>query len=315
MSSSLNNLRSVLLRGKSLHQYYDTLSPEQFEPHLQKWYFKKTKNNHNIIDFRNPKTFDEKMQWIKLYDATELKTRYADKYLAKDMVAEKIGAEYIAPTLGVWDSFEDIDFNALPERFALKANHGSGWNLIVRDKGKLNISEARKSFNKWLKCNYAYDNGFELHYKGITPKIIAEEYYENESGVLYDYRVFCFHGRPLFIVLSSIDPAASTKCTFYDENLKHIPGVFDAPELPNPPFDRPLLTKLMDLSRILAENFLFVRVDFHVVHGKIYFAEMTFTPATGVLPWKDQKFNRYYGGMLKLPFEASPAIPAADPPR
>lgn len=136
---------------------------------------------------------------MKLYDSTPLKTKLADKYLVREYVKEKIGEEYLVSLLGVWDKFDDIDFNKLPNKFVLKCNHGSGWNMVVTDKSKFNKSEAKKKFDKWMSTNFAFCNGLELHYKNIEPKIIAEEYLENENKDLYDYKIMCFNGIPQFI--------------------------------------------------------------------------------------------------------------------
>ena len=164
------------------YDYYRSLDPSQYEEELKDWYKRRTKKE---LDLENPKTFNEKIQWLKLYDSTPIKTKLADKYLVREWVKEKIGEEYLVPLLGVWDKFDDIDFDKLPDKFVLKCNHGCGWNLIVTDKSKIDKVEAKKKFDKWMNTNFAFCNGLELHYKNIQPKIIAEEYLENNGGDLY----------------------------------------------------------------------------------------------------------------------------------
>ena len=134
------------------------------------------------LDLAHPVTFNEKIQWLKLYDSSELKTRLADKFLVRKWIAEKIGEQYLVPIIGVYDCVEDINFDTLPNRFVLKANHGSGWNIIVKDKDKANIDEIKDQLKKWLSTNFAFREGFELHYRDIKPRIIAEEYIDELGG-------------------------------------------------------------------------------------------------------------------------------------
>lgn len=159
---------------------------------LIKWYKYKTKDNYN---FEEPKTFNQKIQWLKIYDNNPLKTQLSDKYLVGDWIKKMIGEKYLVRLLGVWDSFDEINFDLLPEKFILKANHGAGFNIIVEDKSKLNITDARNKMNKWIKQNYAFNLGYELQYLNIKPKIIAEEYLENDNGDINDYKIFCFDGK------------------------------------------------------------------------------------------------------------------------
>ena len=176
-------------------QYYDyclELKPEQYEQELKLWFKKKTGKSLDLI---SPKSFNEKIQWLKLYNSTPLKTILADKYLVRNYVKEKIGEGYVLPLLGVYDSFEEIDFDKLPNEFVLKANHGSGWNLIVKDKMDIDYNDAKKKFFVWTRTNFAFKNGFELHYANILPKLIVEEYHPCK----YEYQFWCFNGNPHFV--------------------------------------------------------------------------------------------------------------------
>lgn len=272
-------------------------SLDKMKMYLKVWFFKKT---GEILDLDNPKSFNEKIQWLKLHDSTPLKTRLADKYLVREWIKEKIGEEYLIPILGVWDKFDDIDFDKLPDRFVLKGNHGCAYNYIVKDKSKMDIEDARKKFNKWMKRNYAQNGGLELHYKDIPPKIVAEAYIEDSNKELNDYKIMCFNGKPQYIW---IDLGRFTNRTenIYNTKWELQPFLLTYPnskeEVP-PPQN---LDKMFELAEILAEGFPLVRVDFYNVDGKIYFGEMTFTSASGVDKFIPSSYNRVWGDMLELP--------------
>ncbi|MBD5444595.1 MAG: hypothetical protein HDR29_03485, partial [Lachnospiraceae bacterium] len=151
------------------------------------------------LDLKNPLTFSEKIQWLKVNDSTPLKAILADKYLVREWVQEKIGEQYLIPILGVWDAFEEIKIDELPQSFVLKANHGSGWNVVVKDKRQINRKEVQRKFDEWLSLNFALLEGYELQYLNIPPKIIAEEYIEDFNDNLYDYKIYCFNGNPEYI--------------------------------------------------------------------------------------------------------------------
>lgn len=152
--------------------------PQDYERILSQWYFQKT---GKVLNLKNPGTFNEKIQWLKLYDNSELKTRLSDKYEVRDWVKEKIGEEYLIPLLGVWNHTEDIEWQKLPEKFVLKATHGSGWNILVNKKSQMDRTAVDQKLNDWLNMNWAFLAGLELQYKNIVPRIIAEEYLENEN--------------------------------------------------------------------------------------------------------------------------------------
>ena len=266
------------------YNYYKNLSQDKYPQELKKWFKSAT---GKLLNLENPKTFDEKIQWMKLYDSTPLKTQLADKYLVRNYVTEKIGDEYLIPLLGVWDSFDEIDFDSLPKQFVLKANHGSGWNIIVRDKSKFDKEDAKKKFEKWMKTNYAYTPGLELHYKDIQPKIIAEEYIENGGGNLYDYKVHCFGGKAKYIQYIGDRATHTTREVWFDTGwnlMSFTDGCYPKydSDIPKPHN----LQELLSLSENLALSFSYVRVDFYVLNdGTFKFGEMTFTPASGVHNW------------------------------
>ena len=152
------------------------------------------------LNLENPKTFNEKIQWLKLYYHNPLITKCADKFKVRDYIKEKIGEEYLIPLIGVWDKVEDIDFASLPEQFVLKVNWGSGMNIIVKDKSKLDIEDTKKKLKKWINpfSNHYYYS-FEYSYKHIEPKIICEKYIEQVDGDLFDYKLTCFNSKVIYI--------------------------------------------------------------------------------------------------------------------
>ena len=267
---------------------------------LQKWYKKKT---GKTLDIDNPKTYNEKIQWLKLYDSTTLKSELADKYKVREWVKEKIGEEYLIPLLGVWDSFDDIDFDKLPNKFVLKCNHGCGFNLIVKDKSKLDIKKAKKKVNKWLSKDYGY-KGCELHYLKIPKKIIAEEYIENTKGDLFDYKIWYFNGKAHYIQFLSERNTKGLKMAFYDRDWQKQNFVYSHP-LDKKNIEKPKnLDLLLSLAEKLAKGFNHVRVDFYITNdGKIYFGEMTFTSCSGICKWKPQNTDFYFGNLFELPIK------------
>ena len=265
---------------------------------LIKWYKSLSKENYN---FEEPKTFNQKIQWLKIYDNNPLKTQLSDKYLVRGWIKKMIGEKYLVKLLGVWDSFDEINFELLPNRFVLKTNHGTSNNIIVEDKSKLNITDARNKMNKWIKKNYAFYNGFELQYLNIKPKIIAEEYLENDNGDINDYKVFCFDGKAESIMFLS-ERKKNLKMSFYDLKWNKLNYVYSfqrnnetAPKPKN-------LDLLIQLSEKLSKGFPHVRVDFYILNdGTIKFGEMTFTSYSGLCKWDPPEINLYLGNLIKLP--------------
>ena len=264
------------------------------------------------LDFNNLRTFTEKLQWIKIFDATPLKSRLADKYLVRNWVEERIGQEYLIPLLGVWDNFDEIDFDELPNQFVLKCNHGSGMNIIVRDKRNFDKQSAREKFNAWLAVDYGALLGLELHYTRINRKIIAEKYIENMSNGVIDYKFHCFNGKIQFVqVIGDRDFARHTRYQkFCDLDYKDIGAMFE--DYPHFPYDVPKpkeFEKMKLFARLLSKDFSYVRVDFYEIGGKILFGEMTFTSDNGYLPhkrtWTYEK-DAEVGDMLKLPNPTPP---------
>ena len=264
---------------------------------LKKWYKKRTGRELNL---ENPKTFNEKIQWLKLYDNSPLKTKLADKYLVREWIKENLGEEYLIPLLGVYDSFDEIDFDKLPDKFVLKANHGCAWNIIVKDKQKFDKKKAKKKFDKWMKRNYALKAGFEMQYKDIPPKIVAEAFIQDSKGELNDYKVLCFNGEPKFIWIDQGRFSNRTENIYDTEwNLQPFLLTYENSKEEVPPPKN--LETMIEFARKLSKDFALVRVDFYNVDGKIYFGEMTFTSASGVDVFKPAEYDLKLGEMLELP--------------
>lgn len=287
--------------SKICYNFLKLLPHERYSQVLARWFKEKTGED---LDLENPKTFNEKIQWLKLYDSTALKTRLADKYLVRDWVREQIGEEYLIPLLGVWDNFDDIDFDKLPNQFVLKCNHGAGMNIIVKDKSALNIGEIKIKINKWLNTNYAFNYGLELHYGDIKPKIMAESYMENAGDNLSDYKIFCFNGKPNCIEYLMDRHTVGLKVAFFDLCWNKLPFTnINYPLITNEISKPKNLDLMIQLAEKLAEGFAFVRVDFYVLNdGSVKFGEMTFTPASGAINWFPKEQNIVFGNLLELPY-------------
>ena len=285
----------ISIKRSFLYKFYSKRKKEKL---LNKWYYNKTGQK---ADFSNPQTFNEKIQWMKLYDSTQIKTRLADKYLVREWVKEKIGEEYLIPLLGVWDKFDEIDFDKLPNQFVLKCNHGCGYNIIVKDKSNFDINEARGKINSWMREDFAFKGGFEMHYSDIPRKIIAEKYIENSDNDLYDYKVWCFNGKAHYVQFLSERNTDGLKMVFYDRNWNKQDFVYSYPldtkENPKPKN----LDLLLSLAERLSESFSHVRVDFYITNdGRIYFGEMTFTSCSGMSDWQPKSADLMLGQMIEL---------------
>ena len=282
----------------SAHGFYDKVPDKEY---LEKVF--RLKMNKEL-DFENPKTFNEKLNWLKLYDRKPIYTTMVDKYEVKKYVADIIGEEYVIPTLGVWDRFEDIDFDSLPEQFVLKCTHDSGGLVICKDKIKLNFSRAKKKINRSMKKNFYY-RFREWSYKNVKPRIIAEQYMEdqNEAEGLTDYKFYCFNGEPKFLYVSQgLQDHATASISFLTTDWQFAPyersDFKPLSELPRKP---ECLEQMLEISKKLSENIPFLRVDLYEINGKIYFSELTFYPCGGFMPFKNPEHDLEIGKMLILP--------------
>lgn len=255
------------------------------------------------LNLKNPKTFNEKLQWLKLYDRKPIYSTMVDKCEAKKYVASILGEEYIIPTLGVWDRFDDIDFDSLPDQFVLKCTHDSGGLVICKDKSKLDIPSAREKIEKSLRTNY-YKHGREWPYKNVKPRIIAEKYMVDESGYeLKDYKFFCFDGfaRAMFIASDRQVEGEETKFDFYDMNFVHLPFTNGHPNSDHEIKRPESFEKMMQLAEKLSEGIPHVRVDFYDINGEVYFGELTFAHWSGMVPFEPSEWDEKFGEWIKLP--------------
>jgi hypothetical protein len=255
-----------------------------------------------ILNLDNPETYNEKLQWLKLFDRRPEYTTMVDKYAVKDYVANIIGDEYIIPTLGVWDRVEDIDFNSLPQQFVLKVTHDSGGLVICKDKSKLNIKKAKQKLSKALLKDY-YIPSREWPYKDVPHRIIAEKYMEDETGELRDLKFFCFDGKvnAMFIATDRSNPNEETKFDFFDENFNHLPFTNGHPNS-NKTIEKPKNFELMkELGSKLSKGIPHARIDFYDINGKIYFGEITFFHWSGLKPFVPNEWDYIFGSWIELP--------------
>ena len=275
---------------------YDRLPDERF---LRKYYKIRFGRELNLED---PKTYTEKLQWLKLFDRKPIYTSMVDKHEAKEYVAQRIGSEYIIPTLGVWDSFDEIDFDSLPDQFVLKCTHDSGGLVIVKDKSKLDLDAARVKINKSLKRNY-YLHGREWPYKNVKPRILAETYMEDpETAELRDYKFFCFNGevKALFVATERYKAGEETKFDFFDAEYNHLPFTNGHPNAEVLPEKPKTFEKMKELAAELSVGIPHLRVDFYEVDGKIYFGELTFSHWSGMMPFDPEEWDRTFGDWIDL---------------
>lgn len=278
--------------------YYDNLTSKDYETELREWW-KEYGGGVGNIDL--PRTFNEKIQWLKLYDTTPIKTRLADKYLVRDWVREKIGEEYLIDLLGVYDRFEEIDFEELPGQFVIKANHGSGMNIIVRNKQDLNMKYVKKETDRWMNTVFGYD-GMEMHYFDIPRKILIEKFIEQIDGNLYDYKIHCFNGRPEYIQMIGDRDLGThdAREAFFDLDWNMMDFHYSYPIYEHSIARPEKLDELLQIAGTLCRDFKYVRVDLYLIGDRIKFGEMTFTPANGNDQWDPPETDYELGKLIDL---------------
>ena len=259
------------------------------------------------LDLKHPKTFTEKLQWLKLHNTSELCTQLVDKYRVREFVKEKIGEQYLIPLLGVWEHFDDIDFDSLPNEFVLKTNHGSGGVITCKDKSKLDKEAAKQQLEESLRKNYFWASR-EYPYRNVPPRIIAEKFMKGEDGnAPVDYKFFCFDGQPKVLFFASErynDQNLPPKFDYYDMQLNHLPVRSKGHEnSANQLKLYPEFEEMKRVSSILSDGFPHVRVDLYLVNGQIYFGEMTFHHDGGLVPFIPEEWDLRFGEMIKLPID------------
>jgi hypothetical protein len=256
---------------------------------------------HRKLNLQNPISFNEKLQWLKLYDHNTLYTQLVDKYNVRRYVTDIIGEKYLIPLLGVYDNFEDIDFSILPNQFVLKCTHDSGGIVICTDKSKLDIKSTKKKINNCLKRNFYYI-GREWPYKNVKPRIICEKYMKDESCTeLKDYKFMCFNGqiKCSFVCLNR-NSQTGLNVDFYDIDWNPMPFERHYPNskttIPKPQN----YNKMIELARELSKDIPFVRVDFYEINRQVYFGELTFYPGSGFEEFTPDSYDYLLGSLIKL---------------
>lgn len=259
------------------------------------------------LNIENPKSFNEKMQWLKLYYHDPTLTRCADKYLVRSYVEENIGRKYLLDILGVYKKAEDIDFNNLPNKFVLKTNNGSGTNIVCTNKKKLNVRETIEKLNEWMDPRAShYFYSYEWCYKNIKPRIICEEYITTENDDLKDYKILCFNGRATMLFVCS-DRKTNLKVDFFDINWNKLPFTRYYKNSTKKQNQPKCFKEMIEIAERLSKPFPFVRVDLYEMKNKPMFGELTFYPGNGMEPFNPKAWDYRIGKMLKLPPKRHPA--------
>lgn len=253
-------------------------------------------------NLNNPQLYTEKVQWLKLYDRKPVYCDMVDKYEAKKYIANIVGEQYIIPTYGVWDNFDEIDFSVLPERFVLKCTHNSGGVVVCLDKSKLDLKKARVTLEKRLKENYFWHSR-EWQYKDVKPRIIAEEYlydtdYPDDS--IMDYKFLCFDGEPklLYYAEENTDDPYSD---IYDMDFQKLDIQFPEPNSEIVAEKPDKFEEMKAIAQKLSKDLPHLRVDFYYVNGKLYVGELTFYHCAGLVNIKPEKWNQIMGEWITLP--------------
>ena len=255
-------------------------------------------------DLDNPKTFNEKIHWLNLNYQNELITKCCDKYEMKIYIKEKIGSKYVVPVLKVFNSANEINFDELPDKFAIKVNWGDGaeFSELVTDKTNADINKIKFKMNNAIQpWNNLYYSHFFWGYKNVKPKIFIEQYLEHDGSDLNDYKVHCFNGEPKLILVCEERSKQRMKKTFLDTNWNILPCRRDDGDV-NPDVKKPKnLDEMLKIAKILSKPFPFVRVDFYNVKNQLYIGEMTFHPGCGFESFIPESYNRIFGDMIVLP--------------
>ena len=307
MSGEMIKLKYYL---RNPHKLFLALLEHRLIPFITDRYFLRVKYKVRMnkpLNIDVPQTFNEKLQWLKLYDRKPIYTTMVDKYTVKQYVAECIGEEYIIPTIGVWEKFDDIDFDSLPNQFVLKCTHDSGGLAICRDKAAFDKEKAKKKIERSLKRNY-YWNSREWPYKGVKPRIIAEQYMEDTKALgLTDYKFFFFNQEAKMLYISQgLEDHATASISFYDLNGDEMP--FHRKDYK--PISGKLILpdnfqEMLSTAQKLANevNAPFVRIDLYSIDGKTKFSEITFFPCCGMIPFEPAEWDEIIGDWLQLPIK------------
>jgi len=253
------------------------------------------------LDLNNPMTYNQKLQWLKLYYRKPIMTKMVDKYEAKKYVSELIGKEYVVKNYGVWNSFDDIDFDSLPNQFVLKTTHDQGGVVICKDKMNFDLLAAKKKLNLHLKRKHYYLSR-EWPYKNVKPRILAEEFLNtNNDKDFKDYKFYCFNGIPKVMYISMGKQTGHMTLDFYDMNFNKLkierPNINNSNILIEKPKNWDLMIKL---SKILSKDFPHLRVDFYEINENVYVGELTFFQGGGLMPFNPEEWDYLFGEWINL---------------
>ncbi len=269
-----NKIRTFIFESTIVRTFLRILSDKQFI--VLNYFFIKNK----IPNLAHPNTFSEKIQWIKIYGELKKYSRYVDKYEVRNYIKITIGEKYLIPLIGVWNRFEDIPFDKLPNKFVLKATHGSGYIFICKNKSLINKKALKKMINKWLNESF-YLKTREIQYKDCKPRIICEEYLDEGQEGLTDYKFFCKNGTPLMVEIIT-NRFTQPTLDLTDLNFHKLPIFLAYPNSKRDIKKPTTFSEMLSISRKLSKVFPFVRVDIYSVKNKVYFGELTFTPGNGL---------------------------------
>ncbi|MEC2073410.1 ATP-grasp fold amidoligase family protein [Alkalihalophilus marmarensis] len=297
------SLRNILKKNEQVVFLYDSLRDFYYknlisDEKLIRKKFKKRQGRE--VELNNPVNFNDKLQWLKLNWYDPLAVQCADKYEVRKFVEKRIGSSYLNEVHGVYESVKEITVDNLPKSFVLKGTHGSGFNIICKDKDKLEWKTVTKTMKRWLKSNYYWRNR-EWVYKDIKPRIICEKYLTEGSEMLTDYKFFCFNGEVKYCQVIR-GRGENETIDFYDTYWNHM-SFTGLRTLPNSrkAYERPLkYREMLELASQLSTNFPFVRVDFYYVNEQIIFGELTFFPTSGMGSFKPNEWNEKIGKMLLI---------------
>lgn len=253
------------------------------------------------LDLENPKTFNEKLNWLKIYYHNPEYAMLVDKYAIKAHVADIIGKEHVIPTLGVWESADDINFEALPDKFVLKTTHDSGGIIVCTDKAALDKDKAREKMRSSLECDYSSVSR-EWGYKNVPHRIIAEEYkVDKKSGTLDDFKFFCFDGKVKILYIATGRQTGDVKFDFFDRNFNHLDIINGHPMSDITPDKPETFEEMVMIAEKLSKGFPFMRIDLYEVDGQVYFGEYTAYHLGGGIKFQPFEWDLKLGNWLTLP--------------
>ena len=304
MANLKYNIKRVVYILKNRPKSFIPLIWNYFYPFVSEETFIKVRFRLHMgywMDMKNPKTYNEKLQWLKLHDRRPEYTKMVDKVEAKKYVANIVGDKYIIPTIGVWNSVDEIDWDSLPSQFVIKSTGDSGGVIVCKDKSAFNQKQAVEKLNALGNRRYNKYSG-EYPYEKVPHRFIAEQYMEDESGTeLKDYKFFCFDGVPKLLFVATGRQKDDTRFDFYDTEFNHLPiknGHENADEWPVKPNN---FEEMLTVAAQLSNGISHVRVDLYNINGKIYFGELTFFHWSGIVPFEPVEWDEKMGEWLNLP--------------